>query len=230
MDISGILAAANPNSQQAANDKTKFGTNYNQFLNLLMTQLKNQDPLSPMDTAAFTNQLVQFSSVEQQIRGNDYLQKLLTLNAMGLTGIGLGMVGLNVYSPGNSFTFNGQNPSDLSYGMPAGATQGTISIVDKLGNTVFTSNADLNPGQHTFSWTGKDTANNQLPAGDYTIRVGAQDSQGNPLTVATYTSGLVQGIETGDDGSTSVIINNKLVPVTDVRQATLQGYAPGPST
>jgi flagellar basal-body rod modification protein FlgD len=226
MDISAILSAADPASQTATKDKTKFGADYTQFLKLLMTQLKNQDPLSPMDTAAFTTQLVQFSSVEQQIRGNDYLQKLLTLNTMGLTGIGLGYVGLNVYSPGNSFHFNATNTSDISYGMPAGATVGKISILDKDGSVVFTKDADLTPGQHTFAWDGKNAGGNTMPAGDYTVQVGAQDDQKNPLSVTTYTSGLVQGVETGDDGNVSVIINNKLVPVTDVRQATMQGYAP----
>jgi flagellar basal-body rod modification protein FlgD len=229
MDITGILAAADPNSAKNANDKTKFGNDYSQFLRLLTTQLKNQDPTSPMDTATFTNQLVQFSAVEQQIKSNDYLQKILSLNTLSLQGVGLGYVGLNVYSPGSSFHFNATNASDVSYSMPEGAAAGQITITDASGATVFSKEADLTMGQHTFSWDGKTNAGGVAPAGDYKINVGAQDKDKNALTTVTYTSGIVQGVETGDDGNVNVIINNKLVPVTDVRQATLQGYAPAPT-
>src|SRR5689334_16849053 len=109
MDISGILTAANPSSQSGAKDKTQFGKDYTQFLRMLTTQLQNQDPLSPMDTAQFTQQLVMFSNVEQQLKSNDYLQKLLSLNTLSLTSIGLGYVGLKVFSPGSSFQLDGAN-------------------------------------------------------------------------------------------------------------------------
>ena len=226
MDISAILTAANPASTTTSTDQSSLAGSNTEFLTLLTTQLKNQDPMSPMDTSQFTQELVEFSGVEQQIKTNDYLQKTLTLDTMGLTGIGLGMVGLDVYSPGSSFTYDGTNAADLSYSMPSGASTGTISILDSSGTTVYSTTANLTSGQHTFSWDGKDSSGNQLTSGTYTVQVGAQDANGNALSTTTYTSGLVTGVETGDDGSTNVIINSKLVPVTDVRQATMQSYAP----
>ena len=221
MDISAALAAANPASTTTATDTTKFGQDYNQFLTLLTTQLQNQDPLSPMDSSQFTNQLVEFSGVEQQIKSNDYLQKLLTLNAASLTNVGLGYVGLNVQAPGNSLPFDGTNAVQMSYVMPAGATVGTVSILDASGNTVDSMSADLTAGTHDIAWDGTDGSGNKVAAGTYTLSVGAQDAKQNPLSVTTYVDGLVTGVQTADDGTVSVMINGKPVDVTTVHQAFL---------
>lgn len=228
MDLSGILAAAQPGGGTQGMDSKQLGQDYNQFLRLLTTQLQHQDPLSPMDTAEFTSQLVQFSSVEQQIKGNDYLQKLLTLNTLSLTGIGLGYVGLKVFSPGSEFQFDGATSAALSYNMPAGAKVGTLSIIDATGQTVYTSAADLSEGTHNLYWDGRTNDGYLLPPGKYEIRVGAQDEQGNALNVQTFTSGIVTGVETGENGDVALIIDERLVPVTSVRQATLPVYAYNP--
>jgi flagellar basal-body rod modification protein FlgD len=221
MDLSGVLAAANPASTSTSGDKQKFGQDYNQFLRLLTTQLKNQDPLSPMDTAQFTNQLVEFSGVEQQIKSNDYLQKLLTINAAGLTAVGLSYVGLNVQSPGTSITFDGAHPAQMSYTMPTGAQTGSFSILDASGNVVFKQDADLTSGTHNFSWNGTDNGGNPVAAGTYTLAVGAQDEKGAPLSVKTFTAARVTGVQTGEDGSVQLMIGDKLVNVMDIRQANL---------
>jgi flagellar basal-body rod modification protein FlgD len=225
MDISGIIAAADPTGSKAANSQNQFGKDYNQFLKLLTTQLQNQDPLSPLDTAEFTSQLTQFSAVEQQIQSNDYLHKLLTLNTLSMTGVALGYVGLNVYSPGNEFKFDAKMPSDFSYSMPTGATSATLTIKDKSGTTVLTTDADKVGGQHNFSWDGNNAAGQPMTAGDYTVTVSAQDKDGKALSVPMYTSAIAEGVQTGEDGDVKLIINGKLVPLMDVRQAAIQRYA-----
>lgn len=221
MDLSGVLATANPSSPANGADKKKFGQDFSQFLRLLTTQLQNQDPLEPLDSAQFTNQLVQFSGVEQQIKSNDFLQKLLTLNAASLTNVGLGYVGLSVQTPGSSFQFDGAHGVPLSYVMPAGAAVGTVSILDKDGKVVDTMSAELGAGAHELAWNGADKAGKIMPPGTYTLKVGAQDAQKKPLNVTTFTSGLVTGVQTNEDGSVSVIINGKPISVTDVRRASL---------
>lgn len=225
MDISGIIAAADPTGSKTESSQSQFGKDYNQFLKLLTTQLQNQDPLSPMDSSEFTSQLVQFSSVEQQIRSNDFLHKILTLNTLNMTGFALGYVGLNAYSPGESFTFNAQTPSDMSYSIPAGATSATLSILDANNNVVYSQEAETAPGQHNFVWDGNNNDGTAQAVGVYKIKVGAQDKEGHALSVKTFTSGLVEGVETKEDGTVSLIIDGKLVPVTDVRQASIQKYA-----
>jgi flagellar basal-body rod modification protein FlgD len=228
MDLTGILAAANPSSAAAGADKTKFGQDYNQFLRLLTTQLQNQDPLSPMDTAQFTNQLVQFSSVEQQIKTNDYMQKILALNSLNLNSMALNYVGLNVYSTGSDFVFDGANPEQMSYDMPEGAAVAKISIVDADGNTVFSQDADTTPGNHTLKWDGKNNDGQLMEAGTYKILIGAQDKDKKALSVKTYVSGLVEGVVSDESGMANVIVNGKKIPVTDVKQATLPTYAYAP--
>lgn len=228
MDISHIIEAANPAAAKSKTDGTSLGKNFNAFLNLLTAQLKNQDPLSPMDSSEFTNQLVQFANVEQSIKSNDYLQKLLTLNAISMTGIGLSYIGLDVFAPGVDFAFDGKNPVSLSYKMPENAEKGTIAIVNEDGDTVFSTQADTKAGLHSLSWNGKDTEGNLVPKGNYTIKISGQTTAGKALSVITYTPGVVTGIETGEDGSVSAIINGKLVPVTEIRHASIRTYVKPP--
>lgn len=223
MDLSGVLAAVNSGGQKVGDSQAKLGNDFDQFLQLLTTQLQNQDPLSPMDTAEFTNQLVQFSGVEQQIRSNDFLQKMLTLQSLNLTNVGLGYIGLDVQMPGSNFQFNGTDPAILAYDMPAGATVSKLSIIDASGEVVYEEDTSLSPGPHNLAWDGKDFAGQPLPAGSYQIRVGAQDADKNPLSVATYVTGTVAGVENAADGDVLLMIGNQLVPVTEVRQATLPG-------
>lgn len=223
MDISTILAAANPDSSKTSTSTSKLGADYNQFLSLLTTQLKNQDPLSPMDSTEFTNQLVQFSNVEQSIRSNDYLQKLLSLQSLNLTSIGLSYVGLDVQMPGNKVEFDGESSAALYYKMPANVAQATLSIIDKNGAVVYSSEPDKTAGEHTFVWNGKDFNGDTVPAGIYEIRVGAADTSSKAMAVDSFVTARVTGVQSEDDGNVSLVIGNQLVPVTNVRRATLPG-------
>lgn len=226
MDLSGVLNAANPGSTTNTNSSTKLGGDFNQFLRLLTTQLQNQDPLSPLDTAEFTNQLVQFSNVEQNIRSNDYLQKLLTLQSLNLTSVGLSYVGLSVQTPGNTFQFDGQHVSALAYNMATAGAVGTFSIVNENGDVVYTQQPELSKGLHNFAWDGRDNEGEAVPPGTYKMLVSAQDSDGESVSVTSLVPGTVSGVQTADDGEVMLMIDDKLIPVTDVRQATLPGFAP----
>jgi len=74
-------SSSSNSSNSLANDAATVGANYNTFLNLLTAQIQNQDPLSPMDTTAWTTQLVQYSSVEQQLQANQYLSQIASASA-----------------------------------------------------------------------------------------------------------------------------------------------------
>lgn len=201
-----------------AADAQGLNQNFDQFLKLLTTQLQNQDPLSPMDTAQFTNQLVMFSQVEQQLKSNDTLNKLLTMQTINMTALGVSFIGKDVQVAGSSFTADGTNPVKLAYSLPATAAVGTISVTDASGNVVFTKPADLNTGTHDFTWDGKTSDGSMAPAGTYTLTVGAQDASGAPLNVTDYVPGRVSGLETADDGTLMLNVGNQLVPMTDVRK------------
>lgn len=199
----------------------KLNQDFDQFLRLLTTQLQNQDPLSPMDSTEFTNQLVAFSGVEQQIKTNEQLQNLLAFQTLNLTAVGLSFIGKNVEVQDSSFRADGSSSTSLSYVMRAGAEKGTIAITDADGKTVYSADADLTPGTNKFVWDGKDKNGVPVPPGTYTLKVSAMDKDNNSLNLTTFVPGFVEGIESGDDGQLNVIVDGRLIPVTAVRKATV---------
>ncbi len=209
------------NSAASQASLSTLNQDFDQFLRLLTTQLQNQDPLNPMDSSEFTNQLVQFSQVEQQIKMNDQMSSLLAFQTLNLTAVGLSFIGKNVEVSDDKFHMDGTTGAKMSYVMPEGAAKGTIAITDADGKTVYKADADLTAGTHAFTWDGKDENGIAVPAGTYTLKVSAMDEKNNSLNLTTFVPGFVEGIESGDDGNLNVIVNGRLVPVTAVRKATV---------
>ncbi len=205
-------------SATQSKDSTALSGNFDQFLRLLTTQLQNQDPLSPMDSTQFTNQLVSFSGVEQQIKGNDYLNKLLTMQTLNMTALGVSFIGKDVQVASSQFSADGVKPVDMAYSLPSAASAGTISITDADGKVIFSKDADLTAGNHDFTWDGKDSDGNVAPAGTYTIKVSATDSAKTALNVTTYVPGHVSSLESADDGTLLLNVGGQSVPLTDVRK------------
>lgn len=222
--MTSVNATSSTQSQQSQTqaqvDRSSLNANFDDFLTLLTTQLQNQDPLSPMDSTQFTNQLVQFSSVEQQIKSNDTLTKLLSAQTLNMTSLGVSFIGKNVQVAGKDFSIDGTGATqNFAYTLPSTATKGTIAVTDADGNVVFTKDmTDLSTGTHAFTWDGATDAGGQAPAGDYTLAVSATDDGGNSLNVTGFVPGHVSGIQTADDGSLLLNVGNNTVPITGVRQ------------
>jgi flagellar basal-body rod modification protein FlgD len=217
-------AGAEPVIQSKATDRADLAQNFNQFLTLLTTQLKHQDPLSPMDSAQFTSQLVSFSQVEQQIKTNDNLAKLVSMTNTNQTTLGLSYIGLNVDMKGTKFEHAGTGSVSMAYTLPAEASVVSISIVDKDGKTVYTQSGDGTKGLHSFTWDGKDQNGDAAPAGVYNMLVGALDKDQKSIGVATTVPGYVSGIMTADDGTINLIIgrqSTQVIPLSSVTQASL---------
>ena|SRR3990170_1615991 len=220
ISISGNPAVTAPPPAAAADTKG-LNQNFDQFLLLLTTQLKNQDPLAPMDSTQFTDQLVSFSGVEQQIKMNSSLEKLLAMANASQTTLGLSYIGLNVDVQGSDFKYYGAGNAKMSYRLPADAAVSTISILDQNGDTVYSQDGEQASGAHDFIWNGADQNGNPVPAGMYRLRVDALDKNQKNLTAATTVPGLVEGVQTADDGSILLIVNGREVPMADIRKATL---------
>ena len=128
MTSSVSSATSSAAASQAATRQTIAG-NFDTFLQLLTTQLQNQNPLDPLDTNQFTQQLVQFSSVEQQLKTNDYLAKLVDASATDRAASAGGYLGATITADGSTTTLaNGQATWNLSLNKPA--TKATINIVN----------------------------------------------------------------------------------------------------
>lgn len=220
--ISGVTGT-NIKDTGAASASTQLNQDFDDFLTLLTTQLKNQDPLSPMDSTEFTNQLVSFSQVEQQIRSNDTLDQLLTMQTLNLTALGLSFIGKDVEVTGETFKADGTKTLTLGYDMPDGVKTGTVSIVDKDGKVVFSQAAVLTAGRQNLQWDGKDNNGNPVPEGTYELRVAALDAENKSLNVTKYVPGFVESLESLADGALVLVVDGKQVSLADVRKVSQPG-------
>jgi flagellar basal-body rod modification protein FlgD len=181
------------------------------FLKMLVAQLKNQDPLNPMDGTDFTAQLAQFSSLEQLSNLNTQIQnQTLSMTSMAHSQA-VNMIGKSVTVSGtNTLTANGQ-PLDIGYSLDGDASQVIISILDKLGNVVETLNAsDQKSGQNSITWDMSAGTK-----GDYTFQVLAKDASGNDVTANASTKGTVEAVQFKDN-QIYLIVNGQQVPFSDV--------------
>jgi flagellar basal-body rod modification protein FlgD len=210
MSIIGNVDAMNAVSDtQSAQAKSKLDEDLNQFLNLLVTQLQNQDPLDPLDANEFTSQLVQFASVEQQIYQNSNLEKLLNLQETNQISQMVDFIGNRVEFEGQELPVENGN-AQFTYTMPVGVREGTINIANSAGLNVFYADANLEPGKHTFDWNGLDKYGQQVPDGTYTILVSGKDAFGKLLPPQQYT---VFGTVTGagiDNGATKLFVGDDI--------------------
>jgi len=193
------VSATNPVGTAATSSATslvgqqEIASNFQEFLQLLTTQLKNQDPLSPLDTNQFTQQLVEFSSVEQQLKTNSDLDQLVALNKTSQATAALSFVGSQVTADGATTQLkNGVAVWNVTSPRPATAA---ISILDQNGNTVWTGQQTLATGAQSFAWNGRTSTGSVAPDGLYTIQIAAQDATGQNVTVSTQYSGTVTGVD-----------------------------------
>ncbi len=187
------------------NGVPNFTSNFNTFLTMLTTQLKNQDPLSPMDTAQFTQQLVSFSEVEQQINTNSNLQQLIQLQNTNQAIAATPLVGQTIeYNSATAPLSNAQ--AGFSYTLPSAASSVDLLVKDASGNVVFSATGKTGAGQHDFVWNGQTSAGTQMPdGGQYTLEVQAADATKNAMTATVNAFGVVDGVNinnTGTSGST----------------------------
>ncbi|HYM04097.1 MAG TPA: flagellar hook capping FlgD N-terminal domain-containing protein [Stellaceae bacterium] len=202
-----VSAAAPPATSSTANgtDSTgvlNFTQNFNTFLTLLTTQLKNQDPLNPTDSSQFTNQLVSFSEVEQQIKTNSELSTEITALNSSEAISAVPMIGRTIEYTGNQAALqNGQ--AAFSYTLPTAAAAANIVIKDANGATVAQLPANTAAGQHSFVWNGQNSAGQQQPNGGlYTMQVLASDANNSPITATTTATGTVTSVSVANNVAT----------------------------
>src|SRR3954465_7131143 len=154
---------------------TGIADNFQTFLTLLTTQLQNQNPLDPLDTNQFTQQLVQFAGVEQQLKSNDQLKALIAIEKSAQSTQALIYVGNTVAVDGSTQQFNGSATWNLKATKDATAA---ITITNSTGQAVYTGNYTLAQGNASFVWDGKGNDGTQWPAGAYKLTATAKDSAG----------------------------------------------------
>jgi flagellar basal-body rod modification protein FlgD len=184
------------NSAAAANAlaNTQIAGNFQSFLQLLTTQLQNQNPLSPLDTNQFTQQLVEFAGVQQQINTNDSLATLVSLQQTAQSTQALGFVGKTAVVKGSTAALT-SSEATWQLDIPTASTV-NISIANSTGQTVFSNSFAANAGNNqTFNWNGLGNDGTQFPDGNYTLTATAKDSAGNTVAVTTQVEGVVNSVD-----------------------------------
>lgn len=193
MTVQTAQVSSQSTSLTPAIGQQSIAQNFDQFLTLLTAQLKNQNPLDPLDTNDFTAQLVQFASVEQQMKQNDSLSALLTKTDDSNTIGALQFVGRTITAVGTKTNLS-NNHAQWSIDAARSGT-GSISIQDKDGKTVYKTTKALSAGVQDFIWDGTRTDGGKADDGTYSIIVDGHSIDGTSIDVETSITGVVDGLD-----------------------------------
>lgn len=197
MAIDALSSATGYAGSALNGSRASIAENFDTFMSILVTQLKNQNPLEPLDTNEFTSQLVQFTSVEQQLKTNEYLEALILANQAVSQTQATSFIGKQVTAQGATTDLS-NGLAQWQYTLGTDAPDATITIRDLNGTIVHVEEASLAAGAHTYTWDGRTADGGQLPEGTYAITIAAFDGDGAYVPVSTQTTGVVEGIDFGD--------------------------------
>jgi flagellar basal-body rod modification protein FlgD len=195
---SPVVSAPGTNTGNSTTNKTTSNStsgiadNFQTFLTLLTTQLQNQNPLDPLDTNQFTQQLVQFAGVEQQLKQNEQMKELIALEKSNQSTQALIYVGNKVAVDGSSQKFDGSATWNLDAPV---ATTAKITITNSTGATAYSGTFAVDKGQASFIWDGKGNDGTQWPAGTYKMTATYKDSAGKDVAIPTEIVGVVDSVD-----------------------------------
>lgn len=219
VDSVSNTTSATTGGSSSTSSASGLASTYETFLGLLTAQIKNQDPLSPMDSTQWTNQLVQYSSVEQQLKANDYLKSLVGLSA-GNMASSVNMIGKTAVADIDTQSFK-DKALTWHYELAGTASKVDVEVLDASGKTVWKGTSDsLNKGDNSFTWDGKDSTGNTVKEGNYTLKVTATSANGAAISNAISVQQRVDATEL-INGEIVLRMGYSLIPmsyVTGVRE------------
>ena len=223
MAVSGV--SGSNITAQSYSGGAQIAENFQTFLQLLTTQLQNQNPLDPLDTNQFTQQLVQFAGVEQQIATNASLSALLSvMDSSRLTGA-VDFIGKRVVAEGATTVLDEQS-AVWNINVEKDAPNTVVVVYDANGNEVYAQEVSLADGDNVYAWQGKSSDGQVMPDGFYTLQVVARDAQGNMVPAKTDIQGVVTGIELEDGQPVLKIGETIRVKVANIKSVVNQTAPP----
>lgn len=189
------VTSSTAGTTQTASQTSQAGlsANYELFISMLTTQIQNQDPLDPLDSAEYTNQLVQYSSVEQSIQTNQNLEKMLSLLSSNQSTAYVSYIGNEVTAAGGTTMFD-NGSATWAYDVKEDAA-GTVEVLDEFGQVVYTGEVELKAGGGKYVWNGELDNGGTASDGAYTIRLDVKDGSGNAEPASIEVTGVVDGID-----------------------------------
>lgn len=197
--MTSVNATTGTAATQAATGKSSLSSNFDTFLSLLTTQLQNQDPLSPMDTETFTSQLVQYTSVEQQMKTNSSLDQLIGLVQSTKQTTAMSYIGKQVEASSDAVHLGASGSASIGYELPSAAKTVVVRILDADGKLVVETRGATTAGSHTLTWDGNRSDGSRAPEGSYQASISALDDAGKAIDVTQTVSGIVQSVGIGAD-------------------------------
>jgi flagellar basal-body rod modification protein FlgD len=188
------------------------------FLKLLIEQIKNQDPLEPQENSDYVAQLATFSSLEQQMSMSDQLATLSLLDQGIANAQVLTMVGKQATVKGDVVTTDGNGTAtNIMFTLGSKSTKTTVTISDSSGTVVRSLELGAkNAGVVTLNWDGKNAAGNLQPKGSYNITVKATNSSGSAVPVDTQTVGIIDAVSYSNGYAEVELDNGASAPVSDL--------------
>jgi len=188
------------------------------FLNLLITQLQNQDPLNPADSTEYTAQLAQFSSLEQLSNVNDNLEQLQNFQASTNNSQAVSLLGKEITANGNFLQLTDGESIGCDFNLDRDATTVVVNIYDSTSEFVKAfESEDLPAGRHTLVWDGTDRNGNPAKDGNYTFEILAVDANGQNINVTEFFTGTVNTV-TFENNAPFLISGGQKIALGDVIQ------------
>lgn len=198
MDVTSTTSTSTGTSTSSS--MTGLADQYDQFLTLLTTQLQNQDPLDPMDNKDMVNQLVQFASVEQQIKQSDQLESLIGLLNSSADAAAMSYIGKDVQVEGDITNYDGQTPVTFGYKPASAAEQISIKVYSSSGELVREMPGEKSAQRHEVTWDGTDESGEPVDPGLYYFAVSAKDADDETIKAAADITGRVTGTGFSESG------------------------------
>jgi len=221
--INSVTQTTNPvttNNSSTSSTSTNNTMDQNSFMKLLIAQMQNQDPMSPMDGTQFASQLAQFSSLQQLQNLNTSMTTSINANYALTQSINntlsSTLIGKEVKIGGGNIQNSGQGTIQLGYTLPANASSVSITVTDSNGNVVKTlNNLPTASGDNKLSWDFSDNNGSTLPNGNYTYTVNATSMDGSSMTATPFIEGIISGVQFGANGA-SLMVGKSSYNLSDV--------------
>ena len=190
------------------------------FLQMLMAQLRAQDPMNPLQGHEYAAQLAQFSSVQQLEAIQSSLEESINMNLMMTQyingNLAAAFVGKLVRAQNNTVAMASGGDADLRFTLGASATDIEVNVLDSEGNVVRTIAGNPHEsGDAAVYWDGRDNDGNHVPAGTYSFEVSAKDAGGADVTATSYVEGIVSAVNYGD-GQVTLTVNGQALFLGDI--------------
>lgn len=193
-DLISFVPPTSTTTSASATSATGLADNFDTFLTILTAQIQNQDPLDPLDSTQFTEQLVQFSGVEQQIRTNESMETLIAATRSNAGAALAGYLGETAEIDAAGASFSGE-PVTWRFTLPQAATSSRVTVTNTSGEVLYSKAAQTEAGTHEFIWSGELTGGGTAEPGAYYINVVATNSDDARIEAGHSVMAKVTGVD-----------------------------------